>query len=1830
MTLPPRQQDLWQRPVHEPKFAAFKEWVTHWEAAGPDERSALVSEGVGLAKARRRALADLIQGSPRRALELAVPPAITKALPLAVRELIEERVNARGDYFVAGAMPLPGQEDEIPAMTRWAEINGEKLQVFTFDEGLGFVTKRAVPLDGIALPAWAGTNPPDASIMKPDKIMALSTSPVRQMDADEVGEAIAATDTLPLCPTSGQEVTVNDEPVGTELAGETFLYCGEWHAAAAASAAMDSLDLSRPDGAAPAGLPPVAESGFTEGYKRMLILRVDFPDHVDTGGNVTIGLTAAQTLLQDLRNYVRLMSYGKQTLAPLGPGGSAVTPVLRLPNNVAAYDNEGLGDLLGHARTAAASAGFDPANYDWEGVFTGSRPAAGYAGLAWVGGVGFHMANGYYGKHVVTHEFGHNLGLPHAHRWNTSDRTIVGAGELVEYGNRYDPIGATYDSIPGEKHFVGSYKNYIDWIPDADAPLINSTGLFRITTTDDIHSEGRRLLRVPKDNRNYWIEFRQNLNDALTSNGVFLQWANPDGRENSLLDSLPGSSGVSIAIGRTFSDPNANNGNGVHITPVAKGGTFPESMDVFVGIGSPVGNRSPRARVSGNTEAAPASTPVEFTVAATDPDNDTLAYYWDFGDGTSSMDNKPSQTHSFANGGEYAIQCVVSDMKGGTARDTFVLKVGVTPAFRVSGRVLDPNQRPLGGVKVTATSGSNSRFVFSDSDGTYTIPGLSDSNWTMAARETVSDAFNFSNPFFTNPVDIGPAHFANADFIGSTGPQETVTPLIAKQSLWKYFSTGAAPVGAWQALAYNDAAWEEGNGVLGYGNENGQATTIPFGPSSSNKWTSYYFRRKFSVADLSTFTALRLDVLRDDGVVVYLNGAEIFRDNMPAGTPNFSTRASDQVEPAAYLNKDISLTGLVVGENIIAAEVHQVAAGSSDVAYDLAFSGVVPLEGAGNSLVALTSPADGQSFEGPLPWVTMTANARFKNAAVSRVQFLADNIVVAEDVTFPYTFNWPNPAQGPHSLKAIATPDNGPEVASAEVQILVVAPAAVLIAQNAIWSYYSNGTGAPGGWQNLSFDDAGWASGPAQLGYDDGDEATTIPGGPATNRYLTSYFRRSFNIDDPKSAQRLFARLVRDDGAVVYLNGTEVIRSNMGPGAVTYSTLASGAASTEIENAVYSYDVNPAYLVPGRNVIAVEVHQAAANSSDLSFSFELKGDVTAQRARSLTLTGPGAITLPAGGEWSADPVAGGGLGITKVEFFWDGVKIGEDSSAPFAINWIATSTGNHVLTARATDTGGGLISSNEVAISVSAPYQTTALVSFGETWKFLDDGSGLPSNWTFTPFVDSAWSSGRAKLGYGGDGEATVVSYGAESNSKFITTYFRKKFTAAAPSSFSSLMLRLVRDDGAIVYLNGTELYRNNMPSGAATSTTLAAQAVDGPAEIQSVQVTLPRNLLVSGENQLAVEVHQASAGSSDAGFDLELLGAAVGTQPFYLTNPASNQQISAEVDFPLSVRVDALLGVQKVEYFAGPAAIGVSFSSPFTVLWTTPLLGTYQITARATLADGGSLSSAPVTVAIGQDYISATLIPAGSTWKYWDAGTLPAANWNAAAYNDASWSSGAARLGFGGDGEATALQYGGVGADGRFHSRLAYYFRKTFTLASGSSFEQVSLRYQRDDGIIIYVNGTEVLRNNMPAGPVTAATAASASATDETAWLSATVNRSLLVTGANIVAAEVHQQSDTSSDLGFDLELAGYGTNAAAVANSAPTAPPAIGLETAGGPSASMQVNLQDGTNGRLYLIECSNDLATWVPFSYELVRGGVVDVPVLRFAPSQFYRARWLPALP
>ncbi len=201
-----------------------------------------------------------------------------------------------------------------------------------------------------------------------------------------------------------------------------------------------------------------------------------------------------------------------------------------------------------------------------------------------------------------------------------------------------------------------------------------------------------------------------------------------------------------------------------------------------------------------------------------------------------------------------------------------------------------------------------------------------------------------------------------------------------------------------------------------------------------------------------------------------------------------------------------------------------------------------------------------------------------------------------------------------------------------------------LIAQGAEWSYLDDGSDQGTAWKEPGYDDSSWSVGNAELGYGEGDEATVVnfidtdPVESGVQKNMTTYFRKTFDVDDVAQLTGLTLHLKVDDGAVVYLNGNEVERSNMSgvPGSpVAYDTPSAGSSPNDGKTFL-TFTLDPGDLIDGTNLIAVEVHQNTPNSSDISFDLRLLAD---------ELTGVSGILIDdrtvvkarafSGGEWSA-------------------------------------------------------------------------------------------------------------------------------------------------------------------------------------------------------------------------------------------------------------------------------------------------------------------------------------------------------------------------------------------------------------------------------------------------------------------------------------------------------------------------------------------------------------------------------------------------------------------
>jgi hypothetical protein len=439
------------------------------------------------------------------------------------------------------------------------------------------------------------------------------------------------------------------------------------------------------------------------------------------------------------------------------------------------------------------------------------------------------------------------------------------------------------------------------------------------------------------------------------------------------------------------------------------------------------------------------------------------------------------------------------------------------------------------------------------------------------------------------------------------------------------------------------------------------------------------------------------------------------------------------------------------------------------------------------------------------------------------------------------------------------------------------------------------------------------------------------------------------------------------------------------------------------------------------------------------------------------------------------------------------------------------------------------------AVIEFVPGVSRLLVSTGAVWKFWDQGTDLGTAWRAPGYDDSAWSTGLAQLGYGDGNEATVISFGANPSAKHITSYFRRAFVVTNAASVRELMLSVLRDDGVAAYLNGTEVYRNNLPANA-TFNTPASLSVGGGDELNIYHSAfVSPQLLVEGTNVLAIEIHQSSGTSADVSFDAQLLAKVANLPPVVnVLSPRDGELFGAPLNLTLSATAHDDGTVTNVEFHVNGMFVAADTAAPFSVTLTNFALSQAHVFAVATDNEGVRATS---FVAVAR--FAPEIVARGASWRYFDQGADLGVAWRKVTFDDSAWATGSGEFGYGDGDERTVVSFGGDLAN----KHITTYFRHEFMVWNPGLFTNLLLHVVHDDGVVLYLNDVEVARHNMPNGTIQYSTFASTafSGSDESRVRTFAVPASLLQSGRNVLAAEVHQASVESTDLSFDLAMVGY-----------------------------------------------------------------------------------------
>lgn len=282
-----------------------------------------------------------------------------------------------------------------------------------------------------------------------------------------------------------------------------------------------------------------------------------------------------------------------------------------------------------------------------------------------------------------------------------------------------------------------------------------------------------------------------------------------------------------------------------------------------------------------------------------------------------------------------------------------------------------------------------------------------------------------------------------------------------------------------------------------------------------------------------------------------------------------------------------------------------------------------------------------------------------------------------------------SPREGPPAqidLIQLGAPGNPEKIVGGQ-RFTVDLSKLVLVKSDAQWRYWDNGMNPPREWTSLEYDDSKWKLGTAPFGSGE-NPATPVNLGPASHRYITTYFRHTFEVTDPGFYRSAVLRVMRADGAVIYLNGKEVYRANLPGGMVNTATMATRKPAGLEREVFFPVKIDPAMLRQGKNVIAAEVHLNSRECDDISFDLELlANDVRRGIPPDIAFAEPPDTAVVQAGDVvpvQLEALSGDGK-IESVSLYADGRLVGTSDHAPYAFNWRVDSNGPHRLRAVAVD-----------------------------------------------------------------------------------------------------------------------------------------------------------------------------------------------------------------------------------------------------------------------------------------------------------------------------------------------------------------------------------------------------------------------------------------------------------------------------------------------------------------------------------------------------------------
>ena len=663
------------------------------------------------------------------------------------------------------------------------------------------------------------------------------------------------------------------------------------------------------------------------------------------------------------------------------------------------------------------------------------------------------------------------------------------------------------------------------------------------------------------------------------------------------------------------------------------------------------------------------------------------------------------------------------------------------------------------------------------------------------------------------------------------------------------------------------------------------------------------------------------------------------------------------------------------------------------------------------------------------------------------------------------------------------------------------------------WKYYDNGT-LPPNWQTSSIF-ANWSSGRAPLGFKAGSGTFQAPSGGtkisftsySSHNILTTYFQKTFNLADHNTLSTLKLKLWFNDAIQVFLNGASIYTNNV---TADWSFVSAGAKHTvalRADGSLWAWGLNDQGQLGDGTTTFRNSPTRVIGSNFIA--------VAAGRDATAAIKSDGSL-------WTWGSIGSGQLGYPSVG------DVKTPSQVGTGLGWASVSAGEGFFLAIRKDGslwGWGANDQGKLGLGTSGPTPTPTLVSSGP-WSVAFAGgtssAGIKSDGTLWTWGDNV----RGQLGTGsGGGSRSPVQVGDAAS----------RWQSVSMASYHCLA---VKKDGTL-WSWGDSRNVGLLGQGVASGAQRSPVQVGSDTDWSRVSAGYNLSLAIKndgglwgwgsgcfGENNKTPILQPKRLGLANDWLQVSTLISEKGDRVYALRGSGSNVlwgwsgNSGYTGDGTSNIR---LLMAELPSFYSAvkakagdPAASYTEVSIPVSAVGN----GDNSIAVEVYGAPAANPSLYFDLDLTGNATDPAVLIGAKSAgWSYNDAATTDPADWKTAASPGGTWSSGAAPLGFGRSADQLATTVNNVATS---------YYRKTVTVASAASYKALNLSLLRDDGAVVYLNGTEILRSNMPAGAIFFRTPPLQiiGPVGEAIYQNAgfALPAGLLKNGDNLVAVEIHQ----------------------------------------------------------------------------------------------------------